>query len=102
MGWAATSSRRACVIARLLLRGKYWRSRPLVFSLLARCHGLRGSQKYTRRSLIDAEACVLDHLLALIARQGSAQLLGQRGDARPQRNARTGSALEHRATRRAG
>ena len=25
--------------------GKYWRSRPLVFSLVPRCHGLRGSQK---------------------------------------------------------
>jgi len=27
--------------------GKYWRSSPLVFSLLPRCHGLCGSQKYT-------------------------------------------------------
>src|SRR2546423_494280 len=25
--------------------GKYWRSSPFVFSLLPRCHGLRGSQK---------------------------------------------------------
>ena len=25
--------------------GKYWRSRPLVFSLVPRCHGLCGSQK---------------------------------------------------------
>jgi transposase InsO family protein len=25
--------------------GKYWRSRPLVFSFVPRCHGLRGSQK---------------------------------------------------------
>lgn len=25
--------------------GKYWRSRPLVFSLVARCHGLCGSAK---------------------------------------------------------
>ena len=25
--------------------GKYWRSKPLVFSLLPRCQGLRGSQK---------------------------------------------------------
>src|SRR5450432_3793784 len=25
--------------------GKYWRSRPLVFSLVPRCQGLRGSQK---------------------------------------------------------
>src|SRR5205823_7640075 len=27
--------------------GKYWRSKPLVFSLVPRCHGLCGSQKYT-------------------------------------------------------
>ena len=26
-------------------RGKYWRRRPLVFPLLPRCQGLRGSQK---------------------------------------------------------
>ena len=31
----------------MLLRGKYWRSRPLVFSLEPRCHGLCGSQKNT-------------------------------------------------------
>ena len=29
--------------------GKYWRSSPLVFSLVPRCHGLCGSQKYTGR-----------------------------------------------------
>ena len=29
--------------------GKYWRSRPLVFSFVPRCHGLRGSQKKTCR-----------------------------------------------------
>jgi hypothetical protein len=27
--------------------GKYWRSRPLVFSLLGRCHGLAFWQKNT-------------------------------------------------------
>ena len=27
--------------------GKYWRSSPLVFSLVPRCHGLRGSAKNT-------------------------------------------------------
>src|SRR4029453_9010811 len=29
------------------LLGRYWRSSPLVFSLGARCQGLRGSQKET-------------------------------------------------------
>src|SRR5450631_1942006 len=31
--------------------GKYWRSNPLVFSLLPRCQGLLGSQKYTFTSV---------------------------------------------------
>src|SRR3954454_12351302 len=32
--------------------GKYWRSRPLVFSFVPRCQGLLGSQKYTSRSAL--------------------------------------------------
>ena len=31
--------------------GKYWRSKPLVFSFEPRCHGLCGSQKYTWMSV---------------------------------------------------
>jgi RNA-directed DNA polymerase len=31
--------------ARSVPLGKYWRSSPLVFSLVPRCHGLCGSQK---------------------------------------------------------
>ena len=30
---------------RFVAGGKYWRSRPFVFSFEPRCHGLRGSQK---------------------------------------------------------
>jgi hypothetical protein len=43
---AATASRspRVCLL-RLVPLGKYWRSRPLVFSLVPRCQGLCGSQK---------------------------------------------------------
>ena len=41
----------AMSLALCLLRsvplGKYWRSKPLVFSFVPRCHGLRGSQKKT-------------------------------------------------------
>ena len=41
----------AMSLALCLLRsvplGKYWRSKPLVFSFVPRCHGLRGSQKNT-------------------------------------------------------
>src|SRR5439155_17100248 len=36
---------------RSALLGKYWRSNPLVFSLVPRCQGLLGSQKYTFTSV---------------------------------------------------
>nr|KEP23651.1 hypothetical protein DA06_06330 [Georgenia sp. SUBG003] len=49
---AATSSRRSGPWTdRSVPLGKYWRSRPLVFSLEPRCQGLCGSQKYTGRSV---------------------------------------------------
>jgi hypothetical protein len=42
---AATASSSSWVTAaRSVPFGKYWRSRPLVFSFVPRCHGLRGSQ----------------------------------------------------------
>jgi hypothetical protein len=60
--------------------GKHCRSRPLVFSLVPRCHGLCGSQKYTGRPVrIRSWACWA-HLGALVPAQRSAQLLGQRCD----------------------
>src|SRR5208282_2565641 len=40
---AAISS--ALFVLRSVPLGKYWRSSPLVFSLVPRCHGLCGSQK---------------------------------------------------------
>jgi hypothetical protein len=40
---AAISS--ALCMLRSVPLGKYWRSSPLVFSLVPRCHGLCGSQK---------------------------------------------------------
>jgi len=43
---AATASRYSALwTERSVLLGKYWRSRPLVFSLLPRCQGECGSQK---------------------------------------------------------
>jgi hypothetical protein len=46
LSFAATRSRSAWLIAASDVRfGKYWRSRPLVFSLVPRCQGERGSQK---------------------------------------------------------
>src|SRR5271156_2365470 len=42
----ATAARSSALCAlRSVPFGKYWRSRPLVFSLVPRCQGLRGSQK---------------------------------------------------------
>src|SRR6516164_7312060 len=58
-------------------RGKYCRSKPLVFSLLPRCQGLRGSQKIDLHVGGDGEVLVVSHLLASIPGQGAAQLLGQ-------------------------
>ena len=50
---AAMSSRSAWVKCAFDLHlGKYWRSSPLVFSLLPRCHGLEGSQKARRRTAV--------------------------------------------------
>jgi hypothetical protein len=46
LSWAATWSSSASLCTdKSLPFGKYWRSRPLVFSLLPRCQGLCGSQK---------------------------------------------------------
>src|SRR3954451_15660331 len=42
---ATAASSSALWRARSVPLGKYWRSSPLVFSLVARCQGLRGSQK---------------------------------------------------------
>lgn len=43
---SATASRQSWLYPeRSVSLGKYWRSRPLVFSLVPRCYGLRGSQK---------------------------------------------------------
>src|SRR5882762_2918628 len=49
---SATLSNCDCVKPdRSALLGKYWRSNPLVFSLVPRCQGLLGSQKYTFTSV---------------------------------------------------
>ncbi len=43
--WATQSRSSALCTDRSLPFGKYWRSRPLVFSLVPRCQGECGSQK---------------------------------------------------------
>jgi len=48
LSWRATAARSAREYRlRSAPFGKYWRRSPFVFSLLPRCHGLCGSQKYT-------------------------------------------------------
>ena len=67
--------------------GKYCRSSPLVFSLLPRCQGLLGSQKYTCTPLSTVNWTCSADLLALIPGQRAAQLGRQRADALRQRRA---------------
>jgi len=61
--------------------GKYWRNRPLVFSLLAALPGALGITEVDLDAAVDRELDVLQHLLALVPGQRAAQLLGQRADA---------------------
>ena len=43
--------------------GRYWRSRPFVFSLVPRCQGAIGSQKYTLQlSAEDSTRCPANSL----------------------------------------
>jgi hypothetical protein len=61
--------------------GKYWRSSPLVFSFVPRCHGLPwavGIAEVDLESGIDAQLGVLGHLLAAVPGQRPAELIGQR------------------------
>src|SRR5690606_32278039 len=45
--WAIAATSSADHLERSVPFGKYWRNRPLVFSLVPRCHGLCGSAKNT-------------------------------------------------------
>ena len=45
--WAIAAMSSAFQRDRSVPFGKYWRNRPLVFSLVPRCQGLLGSAKYT-------------------------------------------------------
>ena len=65
--------------------GKYWRSSPLVFSLLPRCHGACGSQKKIAQSGGDRDLRVRAHLPALIPGQRPAHRVRQPRDHRGQR-----------------
>jgi hypothetical protein len=78
---AATAARSLglCLLRSVPL-GKYWRSSPLVFSLVPRCQGLCGSPKVDRQAGLDPELGVLGQLGALVPGQGAAQLVGQRRD----------------------
>ena len=56
--------------------GRGWRSSPLVFSLIPRCHWLYGSAKKIRIASRMSQALMLGHLLAPIVRQGLPQQSG--------------------------
>ena len=83
---AATAARSsASWRARSVPLGKYWRSSPLVFSLLPRCHGLLRVAEVDRQPGLNAQLGVLGHLGALVPGQRAAQLLRQRDDRRGDR-----------------
>ena len=73
---------RALCLLRSVPLGKYWRSKPLVFSFVPRCHGLRGSQKNTCSPSVDTQLSVLGHLRALVPGQGPTKLIRERSDRR--------------------
>ena len=60
--------------------GRYWRSSPLVFSLLPRCHGECGSQKYTWMPVCSVNRCVRGQLAALVPGQTLDQMRRQLPD----------------------
>ncbi len=51
--------------------GKYWRSNPLVFSLVPRCHGLWRVAEVDLHAAVDRQACVLGHLGPLQSHVGT-------------------------------
>lgn len=77
--WRGRSLRRNAMLSRsgrvwvdgLVPLGGYWRRRPLVFSLLPRCHGLRGIAEEHRDAGGHAEPGVAGHLGALAPRSAT-------------------------------
>ena len=66
------------------VRGRYWRSSPLVFSLHPRCHGPGVTEVDLDTGLL-GEPDVLGHLVALVPGQGPGQRRREGGDLRRQR-----------------
>jgi len=66
-------------VSRLMLvpLGKYWRSSPLVFSLVPRCQGLLRITEEHLDPGVDTELGVLSHFLALIPGQRLPQVFGE-------------------------
>ena len=61
------------MVSRFVLRGKYLRSRPMVFSTEPFCQGLWGSQKKVRNCELVVEEVVLGELGAVVEGDGFAQ-----------------------------
>src|SRR3954451_11509635 len=78
---AATASRCSALwTERSVLLGKYWRSRPLVFSLLPALPRRMRVAEVDRHVGGERDGPVLGQLGALVPGQRAAQLLGQGGD----------------------
>lgn len=60
--------------------GKYWRTSPLVFSLLPRCQGECGSNEIDLQPSCRLDALVVEHFVALVPGQGPAQFERQLGE----------------------
>ncbi len=86
LSWAATSASSLWESNIAVRLGKYCLSRPLVFSLLRAAKG-SWDRKIHLQAAVDRQLLVLGHLQPLVPGQRPAQLLGQRGDARRQRQA---------------
>ena len=71
--------------------GKYWRSSPLVFSLVPRCQALGVTEEHLDAD-VDTELGVFGHFFALIPGQRRAQVFGESLDG-VVRASRTASAV---------
>jgi len=74
---ATRSSSAWVIVPKSVPLGKYWRSSPLVFSLVPRCHGEWGSQKIHFDSGVDPDLLPVAHLGSLVPGQRATQAVGQ-------------------------
>lgn len=76
IAWATASSSRAVCRLRSVPFGKYCLSKPLVFSLESRCHGL-GDRRSKSRARCRCAGRLLRHFRSMVPSQRLTQLLGK-------------------------